>query len=245
MTEHSDSTRQTDQPTTGPDALPAQPAQPAGKPTVYRGGAAFVGGLVVSVLCTLGIIDLLVESGTQDLFGAALLAVMATLAVAYGVYPAAYADANQLRVRNPFRTIILPWPAVTELSARLSFMAHTEQRRYTVWAIPVSLHERRKAERVRLRELNRADREARRQLRGSTRLSDIASPNSRRTDPVERLSYADQAVREMGDRREAYLQRNPSTSDQGPAPTAAVSLAWPMMGSICAAVLLAVLAGLL
>lgn len=245
MTEHSESTRRSDQPTAGPDAPPAPPAPPAQKPTVYRGGAALAGGLGVSLLCALGIIDLLVESGTQDLFGASVLALIATLAVAYGVYPAAYADENRLRVRNPLRTIVVPWSAVTDLSAKLSYVVHTEQRRYTVWAIPVSLHERRKAERVRLRDLNRADRTARRAARGGTRLSDMHVPDGRRTDPIERMSYADQALREMGDRREAYKQRVGNAPEQAAASAPTIGWAWPMLGTIFGVVVLVVLVGLL
>ena len=111
------------------------------KPTVYRGPAALIGGALVVLFCGFGAIDLLIESGTQDLVAAAILTLVAVLAALYGVYPAAFAWNDRLVVRNPFRTIDLPWDAVTDLSARLSFMAHTEHRDFTVWAIPVSLRE--------------------------------------------------------------------------------------------------------
>ena len=249
MTEHSESTRQSDQqqqarpdaPAAG-DAVDAPaPAAPQEKPTVYRGGAALVGGLIVAVLCVLGIIDLLVEGGTQDLVGVGVLALVTSLAFAYGIYPAAYATSDRLRIRNPFRTIEVPWSAVTDLTAKLSFVVHTEPARYTVWAIPVSLHERRKADRVRLKEVTRADRDARRSARGGTRLSDIQIPTSRRADPIERLSYADQALQEMGERRESYAQKNKNA----PASAPKMTWAWPMPAAILASVLLIVLAAVL
>lgn len=172
----------------------------AEKPTVYRGPAALIGGALVVLFCGFGAIDLLIESGTQDLVAAAVLALVAVLAGLYGVYPAAFAWNDRLVVRNPFRTIELPWDAVTDLSARLSFMAHTESRRFTVWAIPVSLRDRRRSERHRLRDLSQQQRLAKRGVP-----TDMLQSRSRRPyDPVDRLSFADQAIEEMNARREAY-----------------------------------------
>ena len=61
------------------------------KPTTYRGAAALIGGALVVLFCGIGAIDLIVESGTQDLTGASLLLLVAVLAGLYGVYPAAFA----------------------------------------------------------------------------------------------------------------------------------------------------------
>ena len=170
------------------------------KPTVYRGPAALIGGAVVVVFCAFGAIDLLVESGTQDLVAAAILTLVAVLAALYGVYPAAFAWNDRLVVRNPFRTIELPWDAVTDLSARLSFMAHTESRRFTVWAIPVSLRERRRVERHRLKDLSQSQRLASRGVPADM----LQSVNRRPYDAADRLSMADQAIEEMNARREAF-----------------------------------------
>lgn len=170
------------------------------KPTVYRGPAALIGGALVVLFCGFGAIDLLIESGTQDLVAAAILTLVAVLAALYGVYPAAFAWNDRLVVRNPFRTIDLPWDAVTDLSARLSFMAHTESRRFTVWAIPVSLRERRRFERHRLKDLSQSQRLASRGVPANM----PQSGNRRPYDPADRLSMADQAIEEMNARREAY-----------------------------------------
>jgi hypothetical protein len=170
------------------------------KPTVYRGPAALIGGALVVLFCGFGAIDLLIESGTQDLVAAAILTLVAVLAALYGVYPAAFAWNDRLVVRNPFRTIELPWDAVTDLSARLSFIAHTESRRFTVWAIPVSLRERRRFERHQARELARTQR-----LNKRYGVSpELAQQRPRNYDPAERLSMAEQAIEEMNARREAY-----------------------------------------
>jgi hypothetical protein len=183
--------------------LAAESRSTSEKPTVYRGAAALIGGAVVLLFCGFGAIDLLVESGTQDLVAAAILTLVAVLAGLYGVYPAAFSWTDRLVVRNPFRTIVLPWDAVTDLSARLSFVAHTEASQFTVWAIPVSLRERRRAERHHLRDLSQAQRLAKRGVS-----ADMLQTRPRRPyDPAERLSFADQAMDEMDARREAYAMQ--------------------------------------
>src|SRR6478752_6864169 len=105
---------------------------PGEKPTVYRGVGAIVGGGLAVLFCLYGAIDLLVEAGSADLLGAAVLLLVVVLAFFFGVYPAAFSDQDGLLVRNPFRTIRLPWSVVTELSAHLSFVVQTEGGRYTV-----------------------------------------------------------------------------------------------------------------
>jgi len=220
---------------------------------VYRGVASLVGGIIVALFCLAGVLDLLIESGTQDLLGAAVLLLVAALAAAYGIYPAAFADAERFTVRNPFRTIVLPWSTVTDLSARLSFVAQTEQARYTVWAIPVSMHDRRKAERERLKELSRAN--PRSGGRGRQRgLPDMPLPTGGRVDPIERLAYADQAIRELRDRMEAHelkvknaaaVSGSPALSPTGSQQAAVARWTWPMPAAIGVAVLLIVLVAIL
>ena len=187
---------------------PATSPQSAEKPTVYRGLGALIGGALVMLFCLGGAIDLLVEEGSADILGASVLFLVATLAFAYGVFPAAFTYEDRLVVRNPMRTITLPWPAVTNLTAKLSFIAHTEQTRYTVWAVPVSLRDRRKVERARLRELTRQQREDARSRRrgggiGSAVPYGMDPGPSRRgggTEAIDQLSFADQAVSEMNER---------------------------------------------
>jgi hypothetical protein len=179
----------------------ADSSQPAEKPTAYRGAGSLIGGGLITLFCGFGAIDLAVEAGTRDLTGVSILTLVAVFAALYGVYPAAFAWQDRLVVRNPFRTIELPWSAVTDLSAGLSFIAHTETRRFTVWSIPVSLRDRRKSERQRLSELAQTQRAAK---RGVAR--DLVQPTRPRrpVDPIDRLSFADQAIEEMNARREAY-----------------------------------------
>ncbi|HET9170425.1 MAG TPA: hypothetical protein VFN97_13360 [Actinospica sp.] len=188
---------------------PASPAD-AEKPTAYRGVGAMVGGAVVMLFCIGGGVDLLAEEGKADMPGASIMLLVAALAFAYGVYPAAFSGTDALVVRNPLRTITLSWGAVTKLTAQLSFIAFTTSQRYTVWAIPVSLRDRRRAERARLRELTRqarADKGGRQRLSGLGGYDDTRYASSRTPDPIERLSFADQAITEMTARREHWFNR--------------------------------------
>jgi hypothetical protein len=190
----------------------ASPDSPAEKPTVYRGVGALLGGIVAVLFCLYGAIDLLVEAGSADLVGAAVLLLVAALALIFGVYPAAYSDDDGLHVRNPFRTIRVSWPAVTDLAANLSFVVHTEGARYTVFAIPVSLRDRRRAEKQRLKDVAAAQRVARRGARGGGRnpadaYTGLAPSPRRREEHIERMALADQAISEMNARKDAYAVR--------------------------------------
>ena len=182
---------------------PAPPqAGPAEKPTVYRGPGAVFGGAIVFLFCLGGGIDLLAEEGTVDLVGVSVMFLVASLAFAYGIYPAAYSGPDALVLRNPLRTIHLSWGIVTRLTAQLSFIVFTTGTRYTVWAVPVSIRDRRKAERTRVREMARQSRGDRQGSAGA--FSFGTSRSSTRTSGVDQLSYADQAVAEMGARRDAW-----------------------------------------
>lgn len=185
------------------------------KPTVYRGSGALLGGAIVFLFCVGGALDLIIEEGTADLPGASIMLLVASLAFAYGVFPAAFSHSDALVVRNPLRTIRMPWSIVTKLTAQLSFIAFTPSQRYTVWAIPVSLRDRRKAERARLRELARQSRgrgdQDRQRFGGLGGGFGGGFGGSRPSTPgqeIDRMSYADQAIMEMGARREAWCHAN-------------------------------------
>ncbi|MBR7831266.1 hypothetical protein KDK95_33480 [Actinospica sp. MGRD01-02] len=186
------------------------PASPVDKPTAYRGVSAVIGGAVVMLFCIGGAVDLLAEEGTADMPGAAIMLLVAALAFAYGVFPAAFSGVDALVVRNPLRTITLSWGIVTKLTAQLSFIAFTPTRRYTVWAVPVSLRDRRRAERARMRDLarqNRPARAGRQRLSGLGGYDDVRRSSSPTPDPIEKLSFADQAITEMTARRENWYHR--------------------------------------
>ena len=196
----------------------------ADKPTAYRGPGAVFGGGVVLLFCLGGGIDLLVEEGTADMPGAAVMFLVAALAFAYGVYPAAFSGPDTLVVRNPLRTITMPWSIVTKLSAQLSFIAFTTTERYTVWAVPVSIRDRRKAERARLRASGRQ------RDKDQHRVSAAFSYGPTRPTPavadIDKLSYGDQAISEMNARREAWCDREGIDPETDPTNTEPPGIKW-------------------
>jgi hypothetical protein len=207
---------------TTPSGLPQ--ADLAEKPTVYRGPGAVIGGAIVFLFCFGGGLDLLAEEGTVDLVGVSVLFLVAVLGFAYGVYPAAFSGPDALVVRNPLRTIRLPWGIVTKVSAQLSFIAFTTGQRYTVWAVPVSIRDRRKAERARLRDLSRQARGDRQRSGGGFSFGAPRASSSSRE--IDRLSYADQALSEMGARREAWCDRNGIDPEAEPTSTEIPVISW-------------------
>jgi len=208
---------------------PGPPPGPAEKPTVYRGPGAVFGGAIVFLFCLGGAIDLIAEQGTVDLPGASAMLLVASLAFAYGVYPAAFSGPDALVVRNPLRTITVSWGIVTKLTAQLSFIAFTPVQRYTVWAVPVSIRDRRKAERGRLRDMarqHRGEQDQRRRFGGGLAFGASHPTASTSGGEIDRLSYADQAVGEMMARREAWFHRTGLDPEAEPPGTEVPTIRW-------------------
>ncbi|USA01592.1 PH domain-containing protein [Streptomyces lydicamycinicus] len=113
-----------------------------------RSPAALVGGALLLLLgLWLGGDALLrgvVHTKLTALF-ALLLGV--PLVVAFTLRPLVRAGEDRLTVRNPFRTITLPWGAVEDLRAAFSAEVFTSGGKYQLWAVPVSLRQRKKVSR--------------------------------------------------------------------------------------------------
>lgn len=114
----------------------------------YRSPAALAGG---SLLLLLGFWlagdALLRGTGHTRLTAAFALLLGVPLVYAFTLRPVVRAGEDRLTVRNPFRTITLPWGAVEDLRATFSAEVLTASAKYQMWAIPVSLRERKKSDR--------------------------------------------------------------------------------------------------
>ncbi|MBB1253567.1 PH domain-containing protein [Streptomyces alkaliterrae] len=114
----------------------------------YRSGGALAGGvLLLGLAAWLGGDALLRGEGRTPAVAAAALLCAVPLIVAFTLRPAVYAGAERLRVRNPFRTITLPWGSIELIRAAYSCEVVADGVKYQLWSIPVSLRERKKANR--------------------------------------------------------------------------------------------------
>ncbi|MGW6361743.1 PH domain-containing protein [Streptomyces sp. NPDC055092] len=131
-----------------PDSQPSVTA-PVAAERAYRSPAGIAGGVLLLVMGAWLGFDALAngDARTAWLAVAGLLLVV-PLVVAFTIRPAVYANEDRLRVRNPFRVITLPWASVADLRASYSSEVFTEGGdKYQLWAIPVSMRARKKANR--------------------------------------------------------------------------------------------------
>jgi hypothetical protein len=175
-------------------------------------------------------------TGRTPWLALAALLLAVPLIVAFTLRPAVYANDDRIRVRNPVRTITLPWGAVDNVRASYSTELFTGGRKYQLWAIPVSLRSRK-----------RAARQDARAKAGAERRGPFGVPDA----PVRRRPYpgADDTVRAYCDQAVAELRelsdRHPVPDDPADRPAPAVRWAWEVIGpSAAGAVVLAILLGL-
>ncbi|MBW1604366.1 PH domain-containing protein [Streptomyces sp. JJ66] len=110
-------------------------------------GAVASGVILLAITLWLGGEAVLSGEGRTPLTAAAALLCAVPLIVAFTLRPAVYAGAERLLVRNPFRTITVPWGAVDAVRARYSTELLADGQKYQLWALPVSLRARRSAQR--------------------------------------------------------------------------------------------------
>ncbi|WP_079100002.1 PH domain-containing protein [Streptomyces sp. WMMB 322] len=139
----------------GPAAQPAP--QQAYADRCYRSPGALAGGVLLLLLAVWLGTDALVngDARTRLSAGSGLLFAV-PLVVAFTLRPAVYAGQQRMRVRNPFRTITVPWGTVEALRAGYSSEVVADGAKYQLWSIPVSLRARKRA----ARQTERAERAA-------------------------------------------------------------------------------------
>ncbi|MFF9148845.1 PH domain-containing protein [Streptomyces sp. NPDC014861] len=169
------------------------PSEPPPAERVYRSPFAIAGGVFLLVLTLVFVIDALVRGeGRAPWLALAALLVAVPLIVAFTVRPAVYAGEDRLRIRNPFRSILLPWGSVADIRAGYSSEVFTEGgAKYQLWAVPVSLRQRKRAAR-------RAARAAHDDPHGRTSVTADVRDSAARTAPSDQ-NVAD--LREMAERR--------------------------------------------
>jgi hypothetical protein len=173
----------------GPSAEPATPDR------VFRSGAAIAGGvLLLGLAGWLGGDALFRGHGMTPWLALAALITLVPLVIAFTLRPAVYANDQRLKIRNPFRTIVLPWATVDDIRAAYSCEVYSGSDKYQLWAIPVSLRARKTANRRAARAAAAGDPGAR---------ASVLSPQSASASRPTRAA-SDQAVDDLLDLARAH-----------------------------------------
>ncbi|TXS37697.1 PH domain-containing protein [Streptomyces sp. OR43] len=128
---------------------PTPPSEPTYADRTFRSPAGLIGGVLLLVLVGWIGVDAMVQGeGSVPWLALAALLTVVPLVVAFTLRPVVSANEQRIRIRNPFRTITLPWTDVKDVRAGYSSEIFTHAGgKYQLWAIPVSLRQRKKAAR--------------------------------------------------------------------------------------------------
>ncbi|WP_406454052.1 PH domain-containing protein [Streptomyces sp. NBC_00876] len=133
---------------------PTPPSEHTYADRTFRSPAGLVGGaLLLLLICWIaGDAAIRGEGRVPWLALAGLLAVV-PLVIAFTLRPVVSASDERIRIRNPFRTITLPWTDVADVRAGYSSELFTQDgTKYQLWAVPVSLRQRKKVARQQSRQ---------------------------------------------------------------------------------------------
>ncbi|GHF48816.1 membrane protein [Streptomyces mashuensis] len=126
----------------------SSPKAPEHADRSYRSpGGIAAGVLLLALAAWLGGDAIVRGEGRTPWLALAGLLCVVPLVIAFTVRPAVWAGEDRLLVRNPFRTVTLPWASVEAVRAGYSSEVLAAGRTYQLWAIPVSLRQRKRAAR--------------------------------------------------------------------------------------------------
>ncbi len=216
---------------------PASGAQPE-YDRAYRSGGGIATGVVLLVLAAwMGGDAVIRGDGRTPWLALAALLLGVPLIVAFTVRPAVFANGDEIRIRNPFRTITLPWAAVDTLKATYSTELFAGERKFQLWALPVSIRARKRALRQTARE--QGD-------RASGKNRDPFTPRPRRrplnvSEDGTIRSWNDQAVADLRELADTHVWKEGAEER----PTPVVRWAYEVLApSLAGAVVLSVLLSL-
>jgi hypothetical protein len=203
------------------------------------------GVLLLGLVGWLGLDAIIVGDGRTPWLALAALILVVPLIVAFTLRPAVFAGQDRLRVRNPFRVIVLPWGQVASLRSGYSNeVVAASGKKFQLWSIPVSLRARKKATR---RESKAAaeragggrtgGREA--GLSGLGGLTGLRSGMPRTVGPVADGPVRAETDRVMDELRELWGDREKAETAQG---EVTARWAWEILGpAVAGAVVLGIL----
>jgi hypothetical protein len=141
--------------------------------------------VLLVVAAWLGVDAALHGEGRTPWLALATLLLVVPLVVAYTLRPAVYVNDDRLRVRNPFRLVVLPWGRVGTLRSGYSNeVVDRSGAKYQLWALPVSLRARKRAARRDMRATGEAARA------GDARRGPVRAGTDRIMDDLRELHEA-------------------------------------------------------
>ncbi|MGI8328665.1 PH domain-containing protein [Actinomadura scrupuli] len=120
---------------------------------VFRSTGARVGGWVWLVFAVANLVDVAIRGrDSAAVIAAAVLLLGCGIAYVIGLRPRVEADETGLRVHNPLRDVVVPWPALLEITAPdsllIAYIGPDGERHQTrSWVLQTSPRARAKAER--------------------------------------------------------------------------------------------------
>ncbi|MFF7274376.1 PH domain-containing protein [Streptomyces griseorubiginosus] len=212
-------------------------ATPESRDRIYRSPMALIGGfLLLVIIGWLGFDAVASGSGSTPWFALATLLLIVPLVIAFTLRPAVFANHDRLRIRNPFRVIVLPWGEVEMFRSGFSNEVLAKSgTKYQLWAIPVSLRGRKKAARQTARQESGRGPSRGMGLFGSMQTDVLGGRTPVPDGPVR--AETDQIMDDLGDLLEA---RGKAKTSQG---EVSVRWAYEIAGpAVAGAVLLLILA---
>jgi hypothetical protein len=192
---------------------------------VYRSVTGFAAGVLLIALTVWLCGDAVVRGHDRTpWYGAAVLLLTVPVFLAFTVLPVVRANQDRLYVRNPFRTITVPWSRVESIRAALSVELRADEKTYQVWAIPVSLRQRKKAGRRAM--IAQGDRSVVQGSGGQGSRFPIGGPGLRSRAAGVPNSGGDELPRATADRSVDELRELASEAQDRPTATGQVTVVW-------------------
>jgi uncharacterized membrane protein YgcG len=220
-----------------PQSPAPQPPEPESEDRVHRSVPAIAGGvMLLAIAAWIGIDAVINGAGRTPWLALAVLLLVVPLVVAFTLRPAVFVGRDRLRIRNPWRVVVVPWGRVASLRSAYSNEVLTASgAKYQLWAVPVSLRARKRAAR---REM-RATAQARRQMGQDGGRGGASGTRSGlggfEAGPVSDGPVRAETDRIMDDLRALHEDRREAASAQG---EVTVRWAWEILGPAAAGAVL-------